>query len=165
MTLALVLGFTLLAALAVLALLWSRWPAWLKGLLVVGVTLLYFIANEQVHQMWGWPTTDALPARFVLLAVVIEEPTPKTKGALYVWAQPIEGGAPSPAPRNYRLPYAKDLHALFEEGMKKARQGVTQLGSAEPKRGGKSFFAWVKPGAEEQVVKLRDMPLPQLPEK
>jgi hypothetical protein len=165
MTLALVLAFTALAGLAVLALLWSRWPAWLKGLLVVGVTALYFFGNEQVHQMWGWPTTDALPSRFVLLAVVIEEPTPKTRGALYVWAQPIDNGAPVAAPRNYRLPYAKDLHALFDEGMKKARQGVTQMGSAEPKRGGRGFFAWLKPGSDEQTIKLRDMPLPQLPEK
>ena len=31
MTLALTMGLVLLAALAVLALLWSHWPAWLKA--------------------------------------------------------------------------------------------------------------------------------------
>jgi hypothetical protein len=118
MTLAVVLSFVALAALAVLALLWSPWPRWLKALLVAAVTVFYFWADEAVHQMWGWPSTDALPERFVLLAAVIEEPTSKSAGALYVWVQALENGKPSKAPRAYQLPYAKDLHALLNEGIK-----------------------------------------------
>ena len=51
MTLALILSFAALALLCVLALLWSRWPAWLKGILVVGVTVFYFYADSVVHQL------------------------------------------------------------------------------------------------------------------
>ncbi len=164
MTLAIVISFVVLAALAVLALLWSHWPAWLKTLLVLGVAVFYFWADEAVHQMWGWPSTDALPEKFVLLAAVIEEPTTKTSGALYVWLQVLEDGKPGRAPRAYKLPYAKDLHALLNEGIKKARQGVTQMGTAEPKAGRKGLN-WLRPGNDEQVVKIRDLPTPQLPEK
>ena len=71
MTLALILSFAALALLCALALLWSRWPVWLKGLLVVGVTVFYFYADNLVHQLSGWPSPDALPERFVLLAAVI----------------------------------------------------------------------------------------------
>jgi hypothetical protein len=158
MTTAVVLSFT------ALALLWSRWPGWLKGLLVVGVTLFYFYADDQVHGMWGWPSADALPERFVLLAAVIEEPNAKSKGALYVWVNALENGKPLAQPRAYRLPYAKDLHALLNEGMKKVRQGVSQMGTSEPKSGPKGL-AWLRPGSDEQVVKIRDLPVPQLPEK
>jgi hypothetical protein len=164
MTTAVVLSFTALALLCALALLWSRWPGWLKGLLVVGVTLFYFYADDQVHGMWGWPSADALPERFVLLAAVIEEPNAKSKGALYVWVNALENGKPLAQPRAYRLPYAKDLHALLNEGMKKVRQGVSQMGTSEPKSGPKGF-AWLRPGSDEQVVKIRDLPVPQLPEK
>lgn len=164
MTLAVILGFVTLAALAVLALLWSRWPAWLKGLLVAGVVVFYFWADDAVHNLWGWPSSDALPEKFVLLAAVIEEPTNKTAGALFVWLQPVENGRTERAPRGYRLPYAKDLHALLNEGMKKSRQGVTQIGTTEPKAGRKGL-SWLRPGSDEQVVKIRDMPVPQLPEK
>ena len=73
MNLALVLSFVTLLFVALLALLWSRWPAWLKGLLVVGVSVFYFFANDLVHNLWGWPSDDTLPARFVLLAAVIED--------------------------------------------------------------------------------------------
>ena len=164
MTLALVLSFCALLLLCVLALLFSRWPAWLKGLLVVGITAFYFFADDAAHQMWGWPTSDALPARFVLLAAVIEEPTTKSAGALYVWVNALENGKPSPLPRAYRLPYSKDLHALLNEGVKKARQGISQLGTSEPKVG-KRGTPWLRPGNDEQVLKIGDLPVPQLPEK
>jgi hypothetical protein len=164
MTTAVVLSFAALVLLCTLALLWSRWPAWLKALLVVGVTGFYFFADGQVHGLAGWPSRDALPERFVLLAAVIEEPSSKTKGALYVWVNELKDGKPSAQPRAYQLPYAKDLHALLNEGMKKVRQGISQMGTAEPKTGPKGF-SWLRPGSDEQNVKIRDLPVPQLPEK
>lgn len=164
MTTAIVLSFVVLVALCALALLWSRWPAWLKGLLVVAVAGFYFYADDAVHGLWGWPSADALPERFVLLAAVIEEPSAKTAGALYVWVNAVENGKPIAQPRAYKLPYAKDLHALLNEGMKKVRQGVSQVGTSEP-RAGKRGLSWLRPGNDEQVVKIRDLPAPQLPEK
>ena len=162
--LSVLIAFAALAALLLLALLWSRWPAWLKGLLVVGVTLLYFHGEAVVHAVAGTPSPDALPERFVLLAAVFDEPTSKSAGALYVWVNPIENGKPAAAPRAYKLPYAKDLHALLDDGLKKVRQGVSQVGTAEPKQG-KRGLGWLRPGSDEQVVKIRDLPVPQLPEK
>lgn len=164
MILALILSFAALALMCVLALLWSRWPAWLKGILVVGVTVFYFYADSVVHQLSGWPSPDALPERFVLLAAVIEEPNAKTNGALYVWVNAIENGKPGAQPRAYRLPYAKDVHSMLNEGLKKVRQGVSQMGTSEPKVG-KGGISWLRPGNDEQVVKIRDLPVPQLPEK
>jgi hypothetical protein len=164
MTLALILSLVVLVLLCALALVWSRWPAWLKGLLVVGVTVFYFFADDTAHGLAGWPNADPLPEKFVLLAAVIEEPDAKAPGALYVWVNALENGRPAARPRAYRLPYAKDLHALLDEGMKKVRQGVSQMGSAEPK-GGPRGFSWLRPGGDEQVVKIRDLPVPQLPEK
>ncbi|MBP6225563.1 MAG: hypothetical protein KA439_10905 [Rhizobacter sp.] len=164
MTLALILSFAALALLCVLALLWSRWPAWLKGILVVGVTVFYFYADSVVHQLSGWPSPDALPERFVLLAAVIEEPSARTDGALYVWVNAIDDGKPTAQPRAYRLPYSKDVHSMLNEGIKKVRQGVSQMGTSEPKVG-KGGTSWLRPGNDEQVVKIRDLPVPQLPEK
>ena len=164
MTTAVVLSFAALVMLTALALLWSRWPAWLKGLLVIAVTGFYFYADDALHGSAGLPSRDALPERFVLLAAVIDEPNAKSKGALYVWVNELKDGKPAAQPRAYRLPYQKDLHALLNEGMKKVRQGVSQMGTAEPKSGPRGF-AWLRPGSDEQAVKIRDLPVPQLPEK
>jgi hypothetical protein len=158
-------AYAALAFASGLALVVSRWPHWAKGLVVVAVTGLYFVADSALDGAWGWPARSALPERFVLLALVVEEPTKMSDGALYVWVNPIENGKPAKEPRAHRLPYTKDLHALFNEGMKKVRQGVSQMGSAEPRRGRQGYLAWLKPGSDEQEVKIRDLPLPQLPEK
>jgi hypothetical protein len=164
MTLPIVLTFAVLLVVTAFALLWSRWPAWSKGLLVVGVTAFYFFAFDAISGMWGWPAAEALPERFVLLAAVVEEPTKQSPGALYVWVNALEGNRPAPEPRAYRLAYDKELHTLINEGVKKARQGVTQMGTAEP-RAGSSRYAWLRSGAEVQDIKIRDLPAPQLPEK
>lgn len=164
MTTAVVLSFAALVMLTALALLWSRWPVWLKGLLVIAVTGFYFYADDALHGIAGLPSRDTLPERFVLLAAVIEEPNAKSKGSLYVWVNELKDGKPATQPRAYRLPYQKDLHALLNEGMKKVRQGISQMGTAEPKTGPKGF-AWLRPGSDEQAVKIRDLPVPQLPEK
>jgi len=163
-TLSLVLSFVGLVLLTVLALLWSRWPAWAKAILVLGVTVFYFFADDLAHRMWGWPSTDAMPERFVLLAAVIDEPNARHAGGLYVWVNALEGGKPAEQPRAFRLSYSKDLHALLNEGVKKAREGVTQLGTTEPKPG-KGGLPWLRPGNDQVTLKLRDMPVPQLPEK
>ena len=157
-------AFVAVLVLLGLALVASRWSAWRKAALVAAVTLLYFVADAALEDVWGWPSRESLPERFVLLATVVEEPAKGREGALYVWVNAIENGKPVARPRAYRLPYAKDLHALLGEAMKKTRQGVSQMGSAEPKAGSKGL-SWLRPGADEQNVKIRDLPLPQLPEK
>jgi hypothetical protein len=157
-------AYVALAFLLLLALVASAWPAWAKALLVVAVTGLYFSAEHALGDVWGWPSTKPLPERFVLLAVVVEEPGKARPGALFVWVNAIEKGRPAAQPRAYRLPYSKDLHALLDDGMKKVRQGISQMGSATP-RAGPAGASWLRPGAPEQDVKIRDLPLPQLPEK
>lgn len=151
-------------ALTALALVWSRWPIWAKALLVVSVTGMYFAADRALDSLSGWPSSTTLPARFALLAVVTEEPRADREGALYVWLQPIENGKTTSAPRAFRLPYSRDLHSLLGESMKKTRQGVTQVGTAEPKAGPKGY-SWLRPGSNEQNIKVRDIAIPQLPEK
>ena len=118
----------------------------------------------EINDRQGSAVADALPERWVLLAAVIEEPGAKTKGALFVWVNGIENGKPVALPRAYRLPYTKDLHSMLNEGMKKTRQGVSQMGTAEPKKGPRGL-SWLRPGSDEQEVKIRDLPSPQLPEK
>jgi hypothetical protein len=153
-----------LAFLLLLALLASSWPKVAKALLVLSVTGLYFLADRTLDEVWGWPSGGVLPERFVLLAAVIEEPGKTREGAIFVWVHALEHGKPVPQPRAFRLAYSKDLHALMNEGMKKMQRGVSQMGTATPKAGPKGF-AWLRPDSAEQDVKIRDLPLPQLPEK
>jgi len=165
MSLALILSFAALLLLTLLALLWSRWPGWMKGLLVVAVTALYFVGHDAVHQLWGVPSTDALPPRFVMLASVVEEPVQRNPGAIYLWVSVPREGGPMLAPRAYRLRYSKALHEQVEEGLRKGKDGIAQMGTAEARPGNARGLGWLQPGNDEQEIRIRDLPAPQLPEK
>jgi len=165
MTLTFILVFVLFAVLVALALVFSNWPRWLKGLLALGVTGFYFWGYGSVHSLLGIPSTDALPERFVMIAAVVEEPSPKYEGALYVWITPIEENKSVLQPRAYKLPYSRPVHEMIVEGMRKGRDGVNQMGTAEAKAGNGKSSGWLKPGNDEQEVKIMDLPTPHVPEK
>lgn len=165
MSLALVLAFAALLLLTLLALLWSRWPAWLKGALVVAVTALYWVGHGALHALLGLPTTDPLPPRFVMLAAVVEEPTARAAGAIYLWVSEPQESGPLLAPRAYRVPYSKPLHEQVEEGLRKGKDGIAQMGTADARPGSGRGLGWLKPGSDEQEIRIRDLPAPQLPEK
>ncbi len=166
MSLALILSFATLLLLLALALLWSRWPAWLKTLLVLSVTLLYFVGYDAVRAIWGVPSEEPLPERFVMLAAAVDEPSTKTSGSVFMWVSEIVEGRTGLAPRAYRVKYSKELHGQIDEGLRRSRDGVSQMGTAEIKApGNKRGLGWLKPGNDEQEVKIRDLPSPQLPEK
>ena len=165
MGIALVISFAAVLLLILLALLWSHWPAWMKGILVLGVTGLYFFGNDAVHQIWGVPSIDALPARFVMLAAAVDEPSGKTPGSIFMWVSEPREGVKKLEPRAYRVPYTKELHAQIDAGVRKGRDGISQMGTAEAKSGNARAAGWLKPGNDEQEIKIRDLPSPQLPEK
>ncbi len=165
MSTAIILGFAALLLLLLLALLWSHWPAWLKGLLVCAVSVFYFFGHEAVREIWGVPSHEPVPERFIMLAAVVDEPTSRTSGWIYMWVSEIVEGRSGLSPKAYRLHYSKEMHTQVDEGLKRSKDGVSQIGTAEVKTGQKKGFALLQPGSDEQEIKIRDMPSPQLPEK
>ena len=165
MSLALVIAFAAVVLLLALALVWSPWPRWTKGVLVAAVAVLYFWGHDTVQALLGVPSTAALPERFVMVAAKVDEPTASNKGALYLWVLPMRDGVAQGEPRAYRLPYTRGLHEQIDMGLKKGREGVSQMGTAEVKEGRGKGGGWLQPGLDEQEVKIRDLPQPQLPEK
>lgn len=145
----------------------TRWHTAVK-IAMVGLALGYSLfAYHRLEAIGGWPNRQALPEKFVFLSAVFDEPNKITgsPGAIYLWLHPMEGENLAPLPRAYRMPYAADLRGILEEGMKKARDGNTQLGSANPKRGPQGS-TWLRPaGSEDMSIKLSDVPRAQLPEK
>ena len=163
----LVIVYALLAFLLLVLCLATRWH-WAVKLCGVGlVSGFYLLAHGTLIGIAGWPSDDRLPERFVLLAAVFDEPSPGRghEGAIYIWVNPMKDNAPLAMPRVHRLPYEKDLHRILGDGLKKARDGNTQMGSTEPIRG-PGGFSWLRPpGNDKLQIKLSDLPRAQLPEK
>ena len=165
MTLTLIIAFALFVFLFALAIVFSRWPAWLKAILTAGVCAFYFFGYHSIYSLLGIPSSDALPERFLLIAAVVDEPTPKHAGAVYMWVTPIGEGKDQLEPRAYKLPYSRPVHERIIDGLKKGKQGVSQMGTAEVKSGNGKGSSWINPGNDEQEIKIQDLPAPQAPEK
>lgn len=145
----------------------TRWPVWVKGLGVVAVSGFYLLAQHTFTGVSGWPSVDRLPPKFVFLSAVFDEPVPAKghDGAIFLWVHPVADGKLLDMPRAYRLAYQKDLRGILEDGLKKARDGNAQMGSATPKRG-PAGSSWLRPaGNEDLEIRLSDVPRAQLPEK
>jgi hypothetical protein len=156
--------YVALVFLAAMALMISALPRWARVALLLASFGLYVVAEDVLEGVWGWPSRQALPPRFVLLSAVIEEPTKQGDGGVYVWLQSLPEGGPPGRPRAFRLAYEKDLHALINEALVKTRQGVTQMGMSEA-RPGEAGPSVLRPGNAQQVLKIVDLPAAQLPEK
>ena len=143
------IGFAILAFLLLCICLYGSISKKTKLLLVVLTSIAYFVSFDALKMTQGWATADSIPPRFVLLAAVIEEPVKdKTKGEIFVWLQELVDNKPQGEPRAFRFPYEKGLHSLFEDGMKKIRNGNSQIGSLEPLRGPNSNN-WLRSGGDE----------------
>lgn len=168
MTLALTIAMAVLALLLLLALIWSEWPRWLKGVMVAAVTLFYFVGFEVTQQLVGTPSHSPLPAQFILIGAMIEEPSAKGPGAVYLWVNELTDSQPVVAPRAYRVDYDKALHTEVEDGMRKGRGGTRQLGTVEPaksaQRGILGLLGLAR-SSDKAQIRIRDLPAAQLPEK
>lgn len=165
--LALTIGFAMLAFLLLCLIVYSPLQRRVKLLVVALTTVFYFVGYQALQDTQGWASADDMPARFVLLAAVIEEPVKdKSKGEIFVWVQPILENKPAGEPRAFRFPYEKGLHSLFESAMKKARNGNSQMGTLKPRKGPKTSSVFSKPGGNlADRIKIMDLPKAQLPEK
>ncbi|MEZ5661940.1 MAG: hypothetical protein R3E94_00230 [Burkholderiaceae bacterium] len=159
--------YALLAFLLLILCLGTRWHWTLKAALVVLVSGFYLFTNSTFRGLAGWPSEDELPRKFVFLSAVFDEPSPGRghPGAIYIWVHPMKDDQPLEMPRHFKLPYEKDLHRILGDGMKKARDGNTQMGETEPRRG-QGGLAWLRPSGNDKLqIKLHDLPRAQLPEK
>lgn len=163
----LTLLYVAIAALLLVLCLATGWRRWIKVLMVIVVTITYFVANYTFEDMQGWPTPRMLPEKFIIVSAVIEEPNKErgVDGAIYLWATALEGNRPGGAPRAYKLPYLKDTHASLTEAQRKSRQGIRQIGSVE-RAGGGSGSSWFKVNVDNKLkLKVSDAPPARLPEK
>jgi hypothetical protein len=145
----------------------ARLPLWVKVLSILLVSALYFVTYRSLGGMQGWPTAESPPERFLLLASSIHEPdkTTGSPGMIYIWASSLAENRPAAEPRAYQIPYSTDLHTQFEEADKRIRDGIMQLGKSEWVTAAESPANAARFAQKRKLIRLYDLPDPELPEK
>jgi len=157
---AIVAAYVVVALVLVLLSLFSRWSWQIKAVMLGLVTAGYLAVYFSMPALLGWPTDRAVPKRFGLLAVYIQQPDKQSgeAGEVFFWATDLDPDADQ-RPRAYRLPYTPGLKAVMQEGQGKLRQNIPQIGEAEPDdevHGVPSDRQQL--GQKSVKIKLRDMP-------
>lgn len=168
-TLLLILAYVALAALLTTALIATRLPLVIKGLITLAGLGLYVISYVGWQSVQGWPTAaKPLPDRFLLHASVIQEPDRASgaEGVIYVWLSDLGDGRPADQPRAFRIAYDKALHADLEEALRNMRNGNVQLGRVNRMaRDPDHPTDLTRLGERREVIEFYDLPDPALPEK
>lgn len=129
---AIVAAYVVVALALLLLSLFSRWPWQVKSVLIVATTAACCACYFALPALLGWPTERAVPKRFNLIGVFIQEPDRRTHepGAVFFWAADLDPDHDQ-RPRAHRLPFSLKTHALFQEGQGKLRQNIPQIGEVE----------------------------------
>lgn len=145
----------------------TRWPVWVKVVTILLVSSLYFVTYLSLTGMQGWPTTEDPPERFLLLASSIQEPDKTTgeKGVIYFWATSLAGNKPASEPRAYQLEFSSELQDRFVEADKRMLDGVMQVGKSEWITGAETPNNIGRFAEKKELIRLYDLPDPEMPEK
>lgn len=164
----LIAAYVFLLALVVLVLTHGRLHWLFKLLLVIVAAGFYLLSYQGWKQSQGWPSTNDLPAKFLLHASVIEEPDVEAgmEGRIFVWLSGLQDNFPAGEPRAYELPYDKQIHASLEQALRNQRQGNLQIGVTENQRNNPNSPLELQLSGEDiPMLKFNNLPDPALPEK
>lgn len=100
----------------------------IKFIAVFVITGFYMIQYESLQQYTGWPSTDDLPEKFVLIASDVHEPNQKTgeKGVMYWWIR--DSANVDQPPRVYQLSYQPEVHKKAEQVIDEQKKGSQYVG-------------------------------------
>jgi len=124
---ALVIAYTVLAAVVLGLNLHSRWHWLVKSLSTVAVVTLCWIAYNSWPALLGWPTEHDVPERFYLHAATVEEPD-----FVYLWGVDLSLGLARTVPRSFAVPYTRTLHDRVDKATRKLRKGLPVIGQVAP---------------------------------
>lgn len=147
--------------------LFTAWRAWIKTALILAVGLALVAQFEALQRFAGWPADVPLPERFLFHSALIEEPDKKsgTSGRIELWVSAVSDDGPAALPRAYHLPYSVRHHREIEAARARLRNGVTQLGRAEPEAPAATLPSGEARAATAVRLSIEDLPAPALPEK
>lgn len=165
----LIAAYVLVALLLLIVALYTRWSWRIKALMIVVVSAFYLVSYYSLPPLLGWPTDAALPKRFNLVAIFVQEPD-KTSGApgeIFLWATDLAAGPIRGEPRAYRVPFTEGLHARVVEAGNKMRKGLPQIGEVTEEKKGPSGRPTDQSqgGMKSVAIEFFDLPDPLFPEK
>ena len=160
-------AFILLALLLLSINLYSKWSWQVKAITIILTSVFYVVTYYSFPPLLGWPTTQAPPPQFRMIAAHVVQPNKETgqEGAVYLWLSEIEDMVSRPEPRSYKFSYSNELHEKIINVNAKLDKDIPQLG--EFKKPDDTFEQTneQKQGVKSVKIEFYDLPDPLFPDK
>ena len=125
--LGLIAGFIFVVVLLLALNLRSSFHWGIKAGSIILALVFYMVTLQSLSGFYGWPSKDALPDKFQLLSMDIQEPaTEADEGAIFIWLIPMDSD--SQTPRAHQLPYNAELHSRLNDARERMEFGHTLAG-------------------------------------
>lgn len=122
----LAIAYAAVAALLVTLNLVTRYAAWVKGLVILIVTVFYGVSWAAWNGLLGWATPAELPADFRVLWIAMDEPDKQTRepGYIYFWVRELdEAGLAVGPPRAHRVSWSEDAAEAAQDAIEALEEG------------------------------------------
>lgn len=155
----LTLAYLLPVLLVSLVLIKAQLPQWQKASLLAALPLFYGLHYHGISNLSGWPTSESLPERFLLLGQKVVQPDKRdgSPGHINLWIQIGD----DPRSRLYELPYSRELHEKLVLAESRAAQGRQQMGIRRTTGEGSQPHA----DSDRGQIEFTDRPRNRPPEK
>ena len=162
-------AYVLVALLLLSVNLYSDWSWQVKAGTIIATTLFYAVTYLSFPPLLGWPTGEAPPQRFRLVAADVLQPDKATgaAGKIFLWLKDLDDLSARARPRAYELPYSGALHERVTQAQVKLEKGMQQLGEIKPpEEGNRSRVDRLTRTVEQAVnIEFFDLPDPLIPDK
>ena len=118
--------FILLAALLCM-LIYTPWHWVYKSLMIISVSLFYYVTYFSITEFYGWPTANHRPEKLQIVAIYIDAPN-----KVYLWGHDLKLGVAGKRPRAYELNYSTKLNSSLNEASNKLKKGFPMIAEFIP---------------------------------
>ena len=118
--------FILLAALLCM-LIYTPWHWVYKSLMIISVSLFYYVTYFSITEFYGWPTANHRPEKLQIVAIYIDAPN-----KIYLWGHDLKFGVAGKRPRAYELNYSTKLNSSLNEASNKLKKGFPMIAEFIP---------------------------------
>lgn len=165
-----IICYVILAFLLVLFNLRTNFHWLIKSTMVILTTLFYVLTYNSFKNLLGWPSNDALPDRFRLIAAQIYEPNAliSSEGSIFIWITDMDELAGLSTPRSFSLKYNKEVHEKISKAQVNLKNGIPQMGEKVDENKNNIVSSVLKKEKATTIsskLNFFDMPNQLLPEK
>lgn len=165
-----IICYVILAFLLVLFNLRTNFHWLIKSTMVILTTLFYVLTYNSFKNLLGWPSNDALPDRFRLIAAQIYEPNAliSSEGSIFIWITDMDELAGLSTPRSFSLKYNKEVHEKISKAQVNLKNGIPQMGEKVDENKNNIISSVLKKEKATTIsskLNFFDMPNQLLPEK